>query len=165
MATAVPGDAVRVTWRAVSEAPVPATFDQGAVRLVVGGGGFLPCLHAACANVDVGLQATVEVAAADTGFGRPNPNLGPVEVPLEMAPDGLAVGMSVQLENGLAARVVAMTSSTFTIDANDPNAGQPLTLEVEVTEVDPQVRRRAHVAYKCIPPSVPPQLTARCCRY
>ena len=140
-AVASTGDLVSVRYELTTAdgAPLPEAnrvFDTGAVRLVVDGGGFLPCVHNAVRGLAAGEKRTLEVPAAEA-FGETNPDMGPVEIPAAAAPDGLEVGMRVRLVTGAAARVTAMTDETVTIDANDPMAGVGLKVEAEVLVVDP----------------------------
>ena len=106
-------------------------FDVGDVRLVVGGGGFLPALHKSVAQIkEVGVPQSFEVLDA---FGESNPNLGPATVPKASAPEGLEVGMQVRLSSGMVAKVTAVTDEDVTIDANHPMAGKPLAISATLT--------------------------------
>ena len=58
------------------------------------------------------------------------------DVPIENAPDGIAVGDEVTLSNGASAVVIAVTDDTVRIDANHRLAGQALTFEVELVSLD-----------------------------
>ena len=141
MATAAAvGDLASVKW-AVTLAdgkPLPQqgqVFDQGDVRMVVGAGGFLPCLHKKVAGMSVGDKASVDVAPADA-FGESNPMMGPVDIPAAQAPAGLEAGMLVQLATGQKARVTQVTADAVTIDANMPLAGAALKMDVELLAVE-----------------------------
>lgn len=140
MAAAAVGDLASVKW-AVTLAdgkPLPQqgqVFDQGDVRMVVGAGGFLPCLHKKVAGMSVGDKASVDVAPADA-FGESNPMMGPVDIPAAQAPAGLEAGMLVQLATGQKARVTQVTADAVTIDANMPLAGAALKMDVELLAVE-----------------------------
>ena len=59
MSGATAGDLVKVNWSVKMEGgePLPAesqVFDQGEVSLVVGAGGYLPCLHSAVTELEPG---------------------------------------------------------------------------------------------------------------
>ena len=132
--TPKPGSLVSVSFTLASEGgdALPedvAVFDQGDVRLVVGAGGFIPGLHKSIPLLEtVGKEQTFKLSPAEC-FGDANPNLGPITVPKEQAPPGLAAGDRVRLSNGLKARVTAIDDEGgVTIDANHPFAGQPLEL-------------------------------------
>jgi len=116
--------------------PLPenvAVFDDGYVQMVIGAGGFFPGLHRCVPLLDeVGKPETFTVPAVDA-FGEANPNIGPVLVPKEQAPEGLKVGERVQLSNGMKARVTMVDDTGVTIDANHPFAGRSLALTAELT--------------------------------
>jgi peptide-methionine (S)-S-oxide reductase len=112
------------------------TFDQGTVRLEVGGGGYLPELHAAIRAMSgdtIGEKTTVSGLKP---FGEYSYELA-AELPWEQSPDPkLKEGTSLRLWNGQRARVTKVDSGTsFTIDANPPNAGKLLELEVELLDL------------------------------
>eukprot|EP00277_Geminigera_cryophila_P001474 CAMPEP_0179413146 /NCGR_PEP_ID=MMETSP0799-20121207/4919_1 /TAXON_ID=46947 /ORGANISM="Geminigera cryophila, Strain CCMP2564" /LENGTH=314 /DNA_ID=CAMNT_0021185551 /DNA_START=459 /DNA_END=1403 /DNA_ORIENTATION=+ len=137
---ASPGDLAEVDWACTTAdgKPLPAdaqVFDQGRVRLVLGAGGFLPCLHANLAGMKQGDKRSVDVAPSEA-FGDANPMMGPVDVPSASAPPGLEPGMMVQLANGAKARVTKVTDESVTIDANAALAGETLKLEVELLSVE-----------------------------
>lgn len=112
-------------------------FDQGEISFVVGGGGYLPCLHKLATEVEVGVPLAVTIPPADA-FGPSNPDMGPVDIPASSAPPGLAVGNVVQLSTGAKCRVTAVSDEVVTIDANSPMAGKSLEVELTVMEVEPQ---------------------------
>mmetsp|Transcript_58794 Transcript_58794/g.110963 ORF Transcript_58794/g.110963 Transcript_58794/m.110963 type:complete len:357 (+) Transcript_58794:74-1144(+) len=155
MLAASSGDAVRVKWslKTVEGGPVDLglPFDQGEVRFVVNGGGYLPCLHRLASDGSLTDEpATFSVKASEC-FGEGNPDLGPVDLPVSSAPAGLKTGQVVQLQSGLKARVTKMTDETFTIDANDELAGRDWQVEAALLEVDPQGSKleAAHFALGC----------------
>jgi hypothetical protein len=91
-------------------------------------------LHQVICQLDaVGEERTFEVAPYDA-FGERSADLGPVDFPSTAAPEGLQVGMTVQLSNGLKARVMSMTDETMTIDANPTLAGESLSITVKLLE-------------------------------
>ena len=124
----------RTGERLAEHAPHKAPFDEGNVRLVVGGGGYLPVLHEVITQLDViGEEKTFEIAPYDA-FGERSADLGPVDFPISAAPEGLGIGMTVQLSNGLKAKVTKMTDATVTIDANPELAGEALSITVKLLE-------------------------------
>ena len=113
-----------------SEADV---FDQGNVRFVVGAGGYIEGLHSSVQKLGaVGVEQTFTLLPAEC-FGDSNPDLGPVFVPKEAAPEGLKVGDRVKLANGLKATIVAADASGVTIDANKPLSGKSLKLKLSLS--------------------------------
>ena len=134
------GDLIRLKWSVTTAdgKPLPEknqVFDQGECRLVLGDGGFLPCLHSTVLGMKPG-EKKEELVPPAQAFGEKKPDMGPVEIPASAAPEGLEVGMLVRLVTGATARVTDMNHETVTIDANDPMAGETLKLSVEVLSVD-----------------------------
>mmetsp|Transcript_19749 Transcript_19749/g.44782 ORF Transcript_19749/g.44782 Transcript_19749/m.44782 type:complete len:312 (+) Transcript_19749:348-1283(+) len=150
------GDAVRVKW-SLLEADVgepvnfELPFDEGEVRFVVGSGGYLPGLHRLAREGVLETEPKVFDIKAAEAFGSANPDLGPIDVPASAAPEGLAAGMVVQLQNGMKARVTRVTDEVFTIDANDELAGKDFKVEAALLEVDPAASKieTAHFALGC----------------
>ena len=134
------GDGVRVRFSLTPESgePIPSeadVFDQGEVKLKLGAGGFLPCLHDKI--LELGAVGERRSFTVDDAWGPKNADLGPVDVPIERAPPGLKAGDVVRLANGMKARVTAVTEGAdFTIDANPALAGARGVLDVELLEVD-----------------------------
>jgi peptide-methionine (S)-S-oxide reductase len=139
-AAAAPGDLITVNWGVTTAdgEPLPQSaqvFDTGRVRLVVGAGGFLPCLHKKVQGMKEGEKDEVEIPPAEA-FGESNPAMGPMDVPASSAPPGLKAGMMVGLSNGAKALVTKVTDESFTIDANLPLAGASLKLTIEMLAVE-----------------------------
>lgn len=139
MAQPQEGSLVQVKWSLTEGgSPLPEaiaqTFDQGDVMFVVGGGGYLPCLHSKVRLLSaVGVAETFDVPPVE-GFGEADPDMGPAEVPWTSCPPGLTVGAIVQLQSGAKARVVAVDEGvSVSIDANHPLAGKALQLTAELT--------------------------------
>lgn len=127
MSTATTGDLVKVNWSVKMEGgePLPVesqVFDQGEVSLVVGAGGYLPCLHSAVTELASGASkvgrccrdgaatpggerrttndcsyphrppSQTFTVKAEDAYGPSDPNMGPVDIPSEQGPPGLTVG-------------------------------------------------------------------------
>jgi peptidylprolyl isomerase len=73
----------------------------------------MPGLERAVEGLAVGGNVVFDMSPADA-FGELDPKLI-VQVPLEAAPEGLAVGMTVRLQGGQTARVVAVRSRLETL--------------------------------------------------
>ena len=117
--------------------PLPESvdvFDQGEVRLVVGSGGFIPGLHSSVEKIETLGQEHTFTLPPEEAFGKSDPNLGPIVVPHQQAPEGLMAGNLVQLSNGMKATVTKVDAAGVTIDANAPFAGRSLTLKATLTE-------------------------------
>jgi len=122
----------RTGERLVDAASDKAAFDEGAVRLVVGGGGYLPALHRVAKELEGVGEAKTFVVSPYDAFGERSADLGPVELPISSAPEGLKISDMVQLSNGLKARVTAMTDELVTIDANPALAGEALQITAKL---------------------------------
>jgi len=137
------GDAVSIEYTAVSDPqgkqlakPLDdaIAFDTGAVRFVLGAGGFVPELHEAVKGMAVG--ETKKGVKLSAGAGDWNPQAA-ATLPVEQAPEGLAAGMQVMLANGMRATCTEFGETTFTIDANPPLAGVKLLADVKLQAIDP----------------------------
>ncbi|KAJ1462691.1 peptide methionine sulfoxide reductase MsrA [Pelagophyceae sp. CCMP2097] len=141
------GSIASVDWsvKTLDGTPLPAiadVFDQGAVKFVLGGGGFLKDLHNIVADLGVGEQATRTVGS---GFER-DARMGPVDVPIDMAPEGLEVGMVVDLSSGQRAVVTKVTLESVTIDANHALAGVQLVIDAKLTALEPPLNANVGTA-------------------
>ena len=58
-------------------------------------------------------------------------------MPLDGAPEGLAVGDRTSLSNGMQVTIVEIGDGIAVVDGNHPLAGEALTFEIEVVEVTP----------------------------
>lgn len=120
------------------------TLDDGSVfdssrertplEFVVGGGQMISGFDNAVRGLSAGETVTVRMESSEA-YGDPRPDLI-FEVPLDQAPDGITVGDQLQMSNGAVVRVTAMSEATATIDANHPLAGQALTFEIELVQVN-----------------------------
>ena len=104
----------------------PLVFTVGSEQLIDG-------FDRAVLGLAVGESITV-VLPPDQAYGERSDEYV-LDFPLENAPEGLAVGDQVQLSNGAPATVVAIGTDTVTIDANSPLAGETLTFDIEVVEI------------------------------
>jgi len=130
------GDYVAVEWSIAPALPEEvAVFDEGLVRCVVGGGGFLPALHEALLKTSSEITGTAETHAVTAPFGQQDPRMGPVNVPSASAPAGLKPGDKVRLSTGATATVTKVTDAVVTIDANHPLAGVDLDISVTLKDV------------------------------
>ena len=132
------GAVARVDFRLVeSESRKPfldTTFDQGKIKVQVGAGGYIPDLHAALKGMTGNPGETLTVPNLKL-FGEYNADLA-AELPWDQIPsEKLEEGTTLRLWNGMSARVTKIDmGKSFTIDANPPNAGKVLDLEIELLE-------------------------------
>lgn len=135
MAQAQDGNTVSVHYRGMldggeefdsSEGQEPLTFILGRGQVIDG-------FEHAVRGLEVGGRVSVRMEA-DQAYGPHDPQLV-FEVPSTGAPDSLAPGDQVQLDNGATAIVTAISAETIQIDANHPLAGQALTFHIELIAI------------------------------
>ncbi|MCB1112740.1 MAG: FKBP-type peptidyl-prolyl cis-trans isomerase [Chlamydiales bacterium] len=109
------------------------------LEFTIGGGQILPHFEEAVVGMTIGDKKTFKIKA-DDAYGPHRPDLI-VEVPKDRLPEGLSPEPEqyLQLDQGngvvIPVRVVSVTDSTITIDANHPLVGKDLTFEIELIEV------------------------------
>lgn len=134
---AVDGDAIAVHYT--------GTLDNGDVfdtsldgdpplEFVLGGGQMIPGFEEAVKGMAVGEMKTVRLSP-DEAYGEREDDLI-VELPKEGAPDGLKVGDSVRLSNGMPVTIIEISEEVVVIDANHRLAGQALTFEIEIISIN-----------------------------
>ena len=112
-----------------------SSLEREPLQFTVGSGMVIDGFDDAVRGLAVGESVTVRLAPAEA-YGERNPDLL-IELPIENAPEGVDVGMTLTAANGAQARVVALTDTTITIDANHALAGQALTFEIELVAIGP----------------------------
>ncbi|CAN0007099.1 unnamed protein product [Scytosiphon promiscuus] len=134
MAAVSVGDLASVDYSLRTEdgSPFETRFDQGRVKIVVGGGGFAPFLHDAVLEMEPGQKKEVTVPPKDA-FGEYDPELT-ATLGMESAPGDISVGTVLQLWTGQKATVTEVTGDNFKIDWNPDQAGTSLVMDVEVLE-------------------------------
>ena len=108
--------------------------ERDPLQFTVGAGSVIDGFDNAVRGLGVGESVTVRLEPEEA-YGEPRPDLL-IELPIENAPEGVAVGSVLTMPNGAQARVVALTDTTFTIDANHPLAGQALTFKIELVAIE-----------------------------
>ncbi|CAN0427497.1 unnamed protein product [Pylaiella littoralis] len=128
------GDVAGVEYSLKTEdgAPFETRFDQGRVKLVVGGGGYAPFLHDAVLQMEPGEEKKVTVPPKDA-FGEYDPELT-ATLGMDSAPGDISVGTVLQLWTGQKATVTEITDENFKIDWNPEQAGTSLVMDVKVLE-------------------------------
>ncbi|CAM9279134.1 unnamed protein product, partial [Hapterophycus canaliculatus] len=134
MAAVSVGDLASVEYSLKTEdgSPFETRFDQGRVKIVVGGGGFAPFLHDAVLEMEPGQKKEVTVPPKDA-FGEYDPELT-ATLGMDSAPGDVSVGTVLQLWTGQKATVTEVTGESFKIDWNPDLAGTSLVMDVEVLE-------------------------------
>lgn len=114
-------------------------FDTSSGRrarvFVLGRGQLLPAFETQLRSMAIGERRRFRLEPHEA-YGEPDPTLI-LEAPRAEAPSAARVGDEVPLVGGRPARIIAMTDSTVTLDANHPLAGRALNFEVELLAVEP----------------------------
>lgn len=105
----------------------PFSFEIGSGQVIAG-------FDEAVRGLAVGETITVRIPAEDA-YGPVDPELI-FPVPIEQAPDGVAVGDEVLIGKVTPGRVVDITDTEVFIDTNPRFAGQALTFEIELLSID-----------------------------
>jgi peptidylprolyl isomerase len=121
------------------------TFDSSEGRdplqFVVGSGQIIPGLDVALPGMEVGEKKTVEIDCAEA-YGPINPAMRQ-SIPREGIPNEIPLDIGTQLQmqtpegHPLPVTVLAVDEATVTLDANHPLAGQDLTFDIELVQIEP----------------------------
>lgn len=143
MATATPdhevkdGDVVKMHYTGTLDdgSQFDSTREREPLEFTVGAGKVIPGLDDAVRGLTQGAAKKIRLEA-DEAFGEKRDDRV-VEVPAANAPEGLQSGQMVKLNDDSLAMVMEVNDDAVKIDANHPLAGQALTFDVEVVEVQP----------------------------
>lgn len=105
----------------------PLTFEVGTDQMIKG---FDDAVH----GMAVGDRKTVRIPAEDA-YGPVDEELI-FQVPIEEAPDDVAVGDAVLIDGMIEGWVTAVGDSEVTIDTNNRYAGQALTFQIEMVGIN-----------------------------
>ena len=104
----------------------PLDFDVGAGQMIKG-------FDSAVIGMKAGEEKTVSIKPEDA-YGLPDPaNI--IEVPVENMPADTKVGDTLYAGN-VAVRVIAITNTTFTVDANHFLAGKTLVFDIKIVRIE-----------------------------
>ena len=109
-----------------------SSLNRDPLPFVVGSGGVIQGFDDAVRGMAVGDTVTVRIPP-DEAYGEIDQSLV-VSFPIAQAPEGLQVGDRVSV-GGAPATVTEITDENFTVDANHELAGQALTFEIELVEI------------------------------
>ena len=104
----------------------PLEFEVGTDQVI---SGFDDAVH----DMQVGDKKTVRIPAEDA-YGPVDPDLI-FPVPIDEAPDDVAIGDEVLIDGVVYGRVIAISETDVTIDTNHRFAGQALTFEIELVSI------------------------------
>ena len=101
-------------------------------------------------GMEVGEVKDGVLVSAEDAYGARREDLT-ATIPKESCPEGMKVGLTVSLSNGLQALVTEEDPSGFTIDANHPLSGCEMKYTIEVVENVPseQVKEVGAVSFDC----------------
>ena len=105
----------------------PLVFEVGTDQVIAG-------FDAAVNGMAVGETATVRIPPADA-YGETDSELV-FSVPIEEAPEDVAVGDEVLIGGVTTGAVTAVGDTEVTIDTNHRFAGQALTFEIELMSIN-----------------------------
>ena len=108
-----------------SEGKAPLEFDVGAGQMIKG-------FDDAVVGMKVGEEKTVKIKAADA-YGETDPK-NIIDVPKQNVPPTVKVGDTLNA-GGQPVKVIRVTNSTVTIDANHPLAGKDLTFKIKLVKI------------------------------
>lgn len=142
MLRAQEGDTVTIIYRGTSQdgSPFDPAEDEETTRFVLGDHEVLPGLERAIAGMVVGERKIVTIPPEEA-YGVHLPRLVE-EVPLDVLPASLDLQVGNQLEvesaDGTRYRMIIRRrdQETIVLDANHPLAGQTLTFQLELLELD-----------------------------
>ena len=107
------------------------------LKATLGQGSLIKGFEDGLIGMSVGEKKTVEIES-ENAYGMVRPDFI-AEVPLSQVPQGTKIGDSLQgmgPQGPVNVRVVNVTETTATIDANHPLAGKKLIFELEVVDVN-----------------------------
>ena len=133
--TAAAGDVVHVhyTGRLDSGEVFDSSQGREPLSFAVGSGQVIPGFEAAVDGLAVGSSVTVRIDADDAYGERQEQMI--LTVPAEQAPPGLTAGQAVMLGDQ-PATIVEVDEQAVVVDANHPLAGQALTFDIELVDID-----------------------------
>ena len=142
MAQANSGDTVKITY--TGKLNDGTVFDSSEGRdpleFVIGENTIIPTLEASVIGMNIGDKATVEVTA-ENAYGPHQPDaIQTVQRSMIPAEVELAIGAQLQATapdgQVLVLTVASIEATTVTLEGNHPLAGQDLTFDIELMEVD-----------------------------
>ena len=131
---------IRITGRKADGTVFTMSADSAPIEFVLGEGQVLPGIEAAAVGMSVGQSKTVQVAA-EHAYGLRRDDLVQ-SVPKSCLPENLPLKVGQRMRIGeaggetLIATIIEVASEEVTLDGNHPLAGQDLTLEIEMVQID-----------------------------
>lgn len=142
MADAQQGDTVKVHYKGMLQDGT--VFDDSADRepleFTIGNGEIIPGFEEAVVGMSPGESQTVELAS-DEAYGPHRDDLVAAvsrsELPDDLDPE-VGQRLEIQQRDGqsMVVKVTEVDESTITLDGNHPLAGQDLTFEIELVDIE-----------------------------
>ncbi len=141
MATAKSGDTVRVhyTGRLDDGTVFDSSREREPLEFTVGSGQVITGFERAVEGMEVG-EAREARIEADDAYGERRDDLV-LDLPKEQVPEDMEIAPGMRLElrqpdgQAVPVTVAEVGEQSVTLDANHPLAGQPLTFELELVEI------------------------------
>jgi peptidylprolyl isomerase len=142
MSTAKQGDSVQIHYTGKLDDGTVFDSSEGRepLNITLGEGEVIPGFERAAVGMEVGETKETRLDV-DEAYGERRDDLL-LEVPREQLPDDLEVevGTPLQLQQpdgrAVPVTVTALDEQQVTLDANHPLAGQPLTFEMTLVDID-----------------------------
>lgn len=141
MAETKKGDTVKVHYTGTLDdgSVFDTSDDKDPIEFVVGGGALIPAFEDALIGMNTGESKTIRINAEDA-YGPFYPDmvidLDKSGLPGDLEPQ-VDMMLEMEDEDGFSrlVRVVELSDTSVTIDANHPLAGKDLTFKVELVEI------------------------------
>ena len=137
-AVASDGDSVAVHYHGTLDdgTVFDSSLERDPLEFVVGSGQLIEGFDNAVRGLSVGESVKVRLEPAEA-YGEVQPEVT-MDVPNTDLPPDLSIGDLLEGSGGVTARVVTIgeTSTTVAVDTNHPLAGQALTFEIELVQIN-----------------------------
>lgn len=111
-----------------------SSLEREPLSFTVAAGQMIPGFDAAVQGMALGEKKTVRLEAADAYGERRDEAI--ITQPRETLPDDITVGQQLFSPHGGSALVMKITETEVTLDLNHPLAGQALTFEITIVEIN-----------------------------
>ena len=130
------GDTVKVHYHGTLDSGevFDSSLQRAPLTFTVGSGQVIEGFDDAVRGLAVGESVSVRLEP-EQAYGERDP-AAVMTVWREGAPEGLAVGDHLQLDNGLVVTVVGISETEIHLDLNHPLAGMALTFEIELVGIE-----------------------------
>ena len=134
-AIAIAGDSVAVHYNGTLDdgTVFDSSLDREPLEFTVGAGQVIPGFDSAVDGLAVGESVTVRIPPAEA-YGEIDAN-DAIPVDLTLLPELIAVGDQLNLDDGSIARIVSVADEEAMIVIIHPLAGQALTFEITLEEI------------------------------